>query len=77
MTSSDTGFPLQKNNNRFFGGRSISAFLFDGSKRYRKSGQGVSLEGTGFGGEVGADAAEKEKERLDKYAEWLEKDGKA
>lgn len=63
-------------NKRFFGGRSISAFLFDGTEKYRKTGQGgPTLEGTGLGGDDGA-VAEKERERLEKYAEWLERDGK-
>ena len=62
-------------NGRFFGGRSISAFLFDGSRKYRKSGQSVSLAGTGMGDD-GEDEEEKEHERLEKYAQWLEQDGK-
>ena len=36
-------------NGRFFAGRSIVAHIFDGRSKYKKSGQGVSLEGTGFG----------------------------
>lgn len=61
---------------RFFAGRSISAFLFDGTKKYKKSGQGISLEGTGFVGEdsESISEADKEKERLENYAAWLEKD---
>ncbi|GAA5917803.1 hypothetical protein JCM6882_004551 [Rhodosporidiobolus microsporus] len=66
-----------KMHNRFFGGRTISAFPMDGSKRYRKSGGGGAedvLKGTGLGDEEeGAD--EKEEERLKKYADWLEKGG--
>jgi HIV Tat-specific factor 1 len=62
-------------NGRFFGGRSIAAFLADGSKKYKKSGQGVDLVGTGFGdAEADREEEEKEKERLHKYAEWLEQD---
>ena len=64
-------------NKRFFGGRSISAFLFDGTEKYRKSGQGgPTLEGTGLGGDDGS-VEEKERERLERYAEWLERDGRA
>lgn len=65
----------QKMDGRFFGGRSIAAFLFDGSRKYRKSGQSVSLAGTGMGDD-GEDVEEKEHERLEKYAQWLEEDGK-
>lgn len=59
-------------NGRFFGGRSIKSYLFDGRRRFHKSGQGISLEGTGFD-----DDAEgmTEEERLDKFASWLENAG--
>ena len=61
-------------NKRFFAGRSITASLFDGSQKYRKSGQGgPTLEGTGLGGDEGI-VEEKERERLERYAEWLERD---
>ena len=64
-------------NKRFFAGRSISAFLFDGTKKYKKSGQGISLEGTGFVTSEDAESlseADREKQRLEAYAAWLEKD---
>lgn len=60
---------------RFFSQRTIKAFSFDGTKKYKKGGQVDLLEGTGLGGDTGS-VEEKEKERLEKYAEWLEKDGK-
>lgn len=62
-------------NGRFFGGRSIAAYLADGTKKYKKTGQGVDLSGTGFGDAADEQAEEeKEKERLAKYADWLEQD---
>ncbi|GAA6034716.1 hypothetical protein JCM8097_001135 [Rhodosporidiobolus ruineniae] len=67
---------IVKMNNRFFGGRTISAFPMDGSKRYRKSAaSGASqLEGTGLGDREDEERAEREEEeRMKKYAEWLEK----
>lgn len=67
-------------NGRFFGGRTVAAFPMDGSRRYKKSGQGVDLRGAGLGGDDDEDdeaAAKKEEERLEKYAEWLEKGGDA
>ncbi|BGP20206.1 hypothetical protein JCM10213_005939 [Rhodosporidiobolus nylandii] len=67
---------IVKMNNRFFGGRTISAFPMDGSKRYKKSGGGgVNLEGTGLDTEQDEAAAKREEERLEKYADWLEKGG--
>lgn len=65
----------QKNNGRYFGGQNISAFLMDGSMKFRKTGQGVSLAGTGFGGEDDLGAEEEEQARRDKYAAWLESEG--
>lgn len=66
----------QKMNGRFFGGRQISAFPMDGSKRYKKSGQEVSFEGTGLGDkDHDSEAAKREEERLEKYADWLERGG--
>ncbi|GAA5982882.1 hypothetical protein JCM11641_002616 [Rhodosporidiobolus odoratus] len=65
---------IVKMNNRFFGGRTISAYPMDGTKRYKKSGAGgVSLEGTGLDTEQDEAAAKREEERLEKYADWLEK----
>lgn len=63
-------------NGRFFGGRTVAAFPIDGSQRYKKSGQGVDLSGTGLGdADEDEVAAKKEEERLEKYASWLEKGG--
>jgi HIV Tat-specific factor 1 len=70
-------------NNRFFGGRTVSAFPADGSKKYRKSGAAdhteAVLAGTGLEDEEEQEGEEekkrKEEERLRKYAEWLEKGG--
>lgn len=61
---------------RFFGGRAIAAHYLDNASKYKKSGQGVDLAGTGFG-DADDDRAENEREaeRLKKYAEWLEKGG--
>ena len=58
-------------NGRVFGGRAIAAFTYDNQK-YKQSGRGVSLEGTGFDGATDDKA---EQERLEKYSEWLEKGG--
>lgn len=59
----------------FFEGRSIAAFLINGSKKYTKLGQGVDLAGTGFGNaEVDCEEEEKKKEQLHKYVEWMEQD---
>lgn len=60
-------------NGRFFSGRSIHAFLFTGNDKYKKSGAGVSLEGTGFEEE---EDQEREKDRQEKYQTWLENGGK-
>ena len=60
-------------NGRFFSGRSILAFTYNGGK-YKKANQGVSLAGTGLDEDGDAEGAAKEKERLDNYAAWLEKD---
>ncbi|GAA6048696.1 hypothetical protein JCM3770_002026 [Rhodotorula araucariae] len=67
---------IAKMNGRFFGGRTVTAFPMDGSKKYKKSGQGADLHGSGFGDEDDDEqAAKKEEERLAKYADWLEKGG--
>lgn len=62
----------QKMNGRFFGGRAIAAFTYDNQK-YKQSGKGPSLEGTGF--EDDAADGQTEQERLERYSEWLEKGG--
>lgn len=51
-------------NKRFFGGRQISAEIFDGKTKYLKSGGGEEDE-------------EAEKLRLERYAKWLEEGGGA
>ncbi|SCZ90008.1 BZ3500_MvSof-1268-A1-R1_Chr1-3g01720 [Microbotryum saponariae] len=66
---------IAKMNGRFFGGRSIVASLLDPKQKYRRTGQGVSLEGTGLDLEADEEASKAEKERLARYAEWLEKGG--
>ncbi|GJN94356.1 hypothetical protein Rhopal_007430-T1 [Rhodotorula paludigena] len=67
---------IAKMNGRYFGGRTIAAFPMDGTKKYKKSGQGVDLRGTGFGDDdEDEQAAKREEERLEKYADWLEKGG--
>ncbi|GAA5830016.1 hypothetical protein JCM11251_006845 [Rhodosporidiobolus azoricus] len=79
LHSRTSPFPQpQKMHSRFFGGRTISAYPFDGSKKYRKSGTNATedlLAGTGLeegGASEGGKTDEKEEERLRKYAEWLE-----
>ncbi|KAL8292020.1 hypothetical protein RQP46_001486 [Phenoliferia psychrophenolica] len=64
---------IAKMNGRFFSGRSILAFTYDGGK-YKKAGQGVSLAGTGLDDDGDAEGAAKEKERLDNYAACYERD---
>lgn len=49
---------------RFFGGRQISAEIFDGKAKYKKSG-GAQTE----------EEDEAEKQRLERYAKWLEEGG--
>lgn len=51
-------------NDRFFGGRQITAEIFDGKTKYLKSG-GISSE----------DDEEAERLRLERYAKWLEEGG--
>lgn len=60
---------------RFFAGRSISAYLSTGKKYKFSNNHNDSLSGTGLGGDDDGGVDEKEKERLEKYAEWLEKGG--
>lgn len=56
-----------KNNNRFFGGRQLKAWLFDGKTRYRKTGFGEETEAR-----EGETAEEAEKRRLEEFGQWLE-----
>ena len=58
-----------KNNNRFFGGRQLKAWIYDGKTRYHKGGAGDSLA---VEGETEDDA---EKRRLEEFGKWLEEDG--
>ncbi|CAO3612177.1 unnamed protein product [Cunninghamella blakesleeana] len=51
-------------NNRYFGGKQISAEIYDGKTRYNKSGPGLT-----------EDDEEAEKQRLERYAKWLEQGG--
>ena len=54
---------VQLMNGRHFGGMKVEAYIHDGHERFKKSGKG----------KAGDD--EEEKERLDKFGEWLEKEG--
>ena len=58
----------QKNNNRFFGGRQLKAWLYDGKTRYKKSG---GIESAILEGESGEAA---ERRRLEEFGRWLEND---
>lgn len=67
---------IAKMNGRFFAGRTVSAYPMTGKNKFKKSGNELSLEGTGLGdADEEAESQAKEKERLEKYAEWLEKGG--
>ncbi|POY75486.1 hypothetical protein BMF94_1388 [Rhodotorula taiwanensis] len=67
---------MAKMNGRFFAGRTVAAYPMTGRHKFKKSGTEITFEGTGFGDATEeSEAAEKEKERLDKYADWLEKGG--
>ncbi|KAL7006819.1 hypothetical protein EMMF5_003705 [Cystobasidiomycetes sp. EMM_F5] len=57
-----------KNNNRFFGGRQLKAWLYDGKTRYQKSG------GTEDAIIAGEDGEAAEKRRLEEFGRWLETD---
>ncbi|GAA5896335.1 hypothetical protein JCM5296_002948 [Sporobolomyces johnsonii] len=63
---------IAKMNNRFFAGRTIRAYPMDGSVKYRKS---TRADEADKADEADEDKERKEAERLDKYAEWLEKGG--
>lgn len=49
-------------NGRFFDGRRVSAELFTGRQRFKR---------TGTGDDMGGEGAEAEKKRLDDFAQWL------
>ncbi|GAA5871612.1 hypothetical protein JCM3774_006311 [Rhodotorula dairenensis] len=67
---------IAKMNGRFFAGRTVSAYPLMGKNKFKKSGTEISFAGTGLGdADEDAAALESEKERLDKYADWLEKGG--
>ena len=51
---------------RFFDGRRVEAFLYNGKERFKRTGISDDIEGND-------DAAEKK--RLDDFAEWLMADG--
>lgn len=53
-------------NDRYFAGRKISAEIFDGKTKYEKS-----------GGKPSEEDEEAEKQRLERYAKWLEEGGDA
>jgi HIV Tat-specific factor 1 len=63
---------VMKNNNRFFGGRQLKAWLFDGKTRYRKTGAGEESEPR-----EGETAEQAEKRRLEEFGQWLEDDAAA
>lgn len=66
---------------RFFAGRTVQAYPMTSKHKFVKSGRGgddFTLEGTGLepeNVEGESEEAQKEKERLKAYAEWLEKGG--
>lgn len=72
-------------NNRFFGGRSLTAFVSPTAIKFRKADSRLKLlphSATTGGAVPGVTEeeseevkAEKEKERLEKYAEYLEREG--
>ncbi|EEB06410.1 U2 snRNP-associated protein Uap2 [Schizosaccharomyces japonicus yFS275] len=49
---------------RFFDGRVVEAFVYDGKTRYQKTGRHEELNGD-----------ENESERLERFSEWIEKEG--
>jgi HIV Tat-specific factor 1 len=53
-------------NGRFFDGRRVSAELFTGRQRFKR---------TGAGEDVGGEGDEAEKKRLDDFAQWLMAEG--
>jgi HIV Tat-specific factor 1 len=55
-------------NGRSFGGQVVEAFIADGKEKYRKSKEKPAAD----------DEADKEDEkRLDKFSDWIEKEGAA
>jgi len=50
-------------NGRFFGGRRVEAGLYDGKRRFKKTGSKAD------------ETEEEESARLEKYAKWLEAGG--
>ena len=58
---------MLKNNDRFFGGRQLKAWLYDGKTRYQKSGR--NEEAAQREGETEEEA---EKRRLAEFGKWLE-----
>lgn len=57
-------------NNRYFDKRQIHAWIYEGTRRYRKSGA-VDLLAL----EDEAKGDDEEKKRLEQFAKWLEEDG--
>ncbi|GAA93593.1 uncharacterized protein L969DRAFT_51782 [Mixia osmundae IAM 14324] len=64
-----------KMNGRFFAGRQIEASIFDGKKRFRKTGDRATDSDLAKEATAVAGTEEEERERLDKFAEWLEQEG--
>jgi HIV Tat-specific factor 1 len=58
-------------NGRYFAGRRIEAYLFDGKERFKKSGPGQAHED----GEEAEEA--EEKERLADFEKWLMAEGES
>ena len=58
-----------KNNKRFFGGRQLGAWIYDGKTRYRKSGAGEETAA-----KEGETPEEAEQRRLAEFGQWLEVD---
>ena len=57
---------FQKMNGRFFDGRRVEAYLYDGRQRFRRSNAADDIDGTGD---------EAEKRRLANFEEWLLNEG--
>lgn len=52
-------------NGRFFAGQTVEAYIYDGSERFKKTGTK----------KAGEEDDEDEQQRLDRFGEWLEKEG--